>query len=218
MRDTPENRHARHTSIRNYTRAFEPGFDVENPPELPRVDLTQSQKNWIKRAWEEFFGYVPNAVPSYSEKDGVTLQPAEEVHIHHINPVGSASRRDSEPYNYPKNFVPVEASSHVGKGLKKDDERFVIHQDTREALENYGAFKAGNLDENPFKTMGEDRRDDTLHGRDYHDSRLDGFFRTLADMVVSAFTRSHPEEPFPEPPPGEGVFTWNSDTKEWEKN
>ena len=213
MRDSKENRAIRH---KHWTDAFTPGIDVEQTRETPRIDLTYKQKSWIKRAWESFFGYVPNAVPSYSEREGIILQPAKEVHIHHITPVGVANRRDNEDYNYPRNFVPVDASSHVGKGLKEEDDRFILHPDTQIALQGYGKWKKGELDENPFQTMGHDRRIATLHGYDYHDSRLDSFFRALADMVVSAFVHKEPDNKWPEPPVGEGIFTWNPKTKKWE--
>ena len=101
--------------VDNWTRAFEPGYDVEDPHERKRVDLSVKQKNWLTRAWmwasvavlgmkEEC---IPNAVPQYNESQGWHYQPIRGRNWHHVKPVGNANRILEEPYNKPDNIVPV---------------------------------------------------------------------------------------------------------------
>lgn len=191
MSKSSENQHVRH-----WKHAFDPHIDVEQTTENPRIDLSKRQKDWLKRAWIWVFGFIPNAVPTYSERGGIRHQEGQSTHWHHITPVGVANRRDEEIYNYPKNLVPVDASNHVGREATPD--QLIIHEDTKDALKEYGKFKRGEIEEHPFAKMSRDRREATLHGRDYHDLRLDNHFRKLADEVVTKYIHANPDDRWPD--------------------
>ena len=191
---------------RGWKYAFDPDHDVEHPVERPREDLSAAQKSWLKRAWENFsqaylgFDHVPNAVPIYNEDEGFAQRPAIEPHWHHIQPVGVANRVTGEDYNHPRNIVPVEARNHVGKGIRTQeelDEEFVLHEDTWRATRDYSRWANGEIKENPYATMGKERRIATKQGKIYHDDSYDDHLYDLAERVTTLYQAEHPEDKWP---------------------
>ena len=214
--------------VNNWTRAFEPGRNVEDPPERPRIDLTEKQKGWLARAWMwasiKMLGFeepaIPNAVPQYTEARGWFHKPAKNKNWHHIMPVGVANRMLEEPYNIPDNIVPVDESSHVGKRALK--EQFIIHADTKGAIDSYGEYaRNGRKGEGPFAKMSRERRDSTRRGDLYHDDRLDEHFRDIASEVTDKYQQAHPKDKWPKSSKKRGERTiqnvWNEETQRWEQ-
>lgn len=179
--------------MREWKRAFE--IDPEaTATEKPRVEVTTRRKSWLARAWTYFFGYIPNAIPIYNEREGFAHRPGKNINWHHIETIGEATRihgEDEHYYNNPRNLVPVDVVNHVGTGATEDD--FVIHEDTQRAKGLYGLFKQGKI-ENPYKTMGDERRKLTSAGLIYHNPDYDEYLRDLADQVVSTYQRDHPDD------------------------
>ena len=181
---------------REWKKAFDSNYDVENPPEVPRVDLTVKQKNWLVRAWTFFFGGVPNGIPVYNEREGFAHRPANQTHWHHIEPIGESTRLHGDyNYNHPRNFAPVDARNHVGRGA--DDDDFVIHTDTKEATGLWGLFKKKEIQENPYTTMDRNRREATTRGEKYHETDYDSYLTDTAREVVDKYTQENPEDVWP---------------------
>jgi len=197
---------------RNWKKAFEPGFDPEDPFYPQRMDLSQKQKGWLVRAWTwastGLLGMsvptVPDAIPRYSEKKGFHYVSAIKLNQHHIIPVGESLRLDGQTeYNVPRNVAPVSVRLHTGDGVREgdDDEELVIHKDTMEARRNYGIWaKKGKKGLNPMQDMHLDRKHLTDKGQIYHDDSFDRHFQDLADRVTSGYVAAHPEDKFPDKP------------------
>lgn len=167
---------------------IEQNYDPMNPPEYRRDNLVEKQKKWLINAWENYFGYVPNAVPCYSEDKGFFHVPCIKINWHHIVPIGESIRLDGlgeARYNNPKNIVPVEELNHIGKHADADD--FIIHEDTSDAYKNYVLYKNGLINEDPFSTMNKERVWYTNNGLMYHSDELDSYFTNLADVVVGNY-------------------------------
>ena len=175
---------------RRWKRAFEE--NVERPYEHARVELTKQQKDWLARAWIHAFGYIPNAVPIYNEREGFAHRRVIKLHWHHITPIGEMTRlngTNSTSYNNPRNIVPVESLNHTGFRALEDD--FVIHEDTKQALREYWENKKAFVD------MSEDRRELTDRGMVYHETDYDEYFLQLADEVSSKYELDCPHDKFP---------------------
>lgn len=173
---------------RNWKRCFDADFQVEKK----RVDLKPRQKQWLTRAWTHYFDYLPNARPIYNEREGFAHRPGSETQWHHIQPIGETSRLDSQgswAYNQPRNFVPLDKINHIG--INKNDDDFVAHLDTQEALMNYKGDKSA------FYEMGQKRRELTNMGLIYHNPDYDTYFRDLADRVVTKYTADFPDDRWP---------------------
>lgn len=163
-------------------------FQVEEK----RVDLKSIQKKWLVRAWTYYFGYLPNARPVYNENEGFAHRPAIEVNWHHIRPIGETQRLDSQGswvYNQPRNFVPLDKVNHIG--INRDEEDYVAHPDTQEALKNY------KVNSNSFQDMGRNRRHLTNIGLIYHNPDYDQYFIDLADRVVNKYITDFPCDIWP---------------------
>lgn len=174
--------------VRNWKRCFDVDFQIEKK----RVDLKPIQKKWLARAWIHYFGYLPNARPIYNECEGFAHRPSKETHWHHIQPIGETQRLDSQGswiYNQPRNFVPLDKINHVG--INRDEDDFVAHPDTQEALFAYTGDKSA------FFEMGKKRRELTSMGLIYHNADFDVYFRDLADRVVTKYTTDCPDDRWP---------------------
>lgn len=194
--------------IRSYKRAFERGFDPEDPPYPPRVDISTRQRGWLRRAWmwasTAMLGMneiaIPDSCPRYNEQRGLHHVPAIKPQFHHITPVGESIRLHGETdYNQPQNLAPVSARLHVGRGVHcgDSDEEMVIHQDTMGATRKWPGHKQrGEL--SPYAQMQEDRKKATRQGRKYHNDFYDPYLTDLASTVADEYTAAHPEDEWPE--------------------
>ena len=217
MKDNPESRAARHWK-----------YCIEgNAIETKRVDLSTKQKNLLNRAWTwastALLGMkeesIPDAIPRYNEDKGWHYVPVVNRDWNHIDGVGEATRLDGlQNYNRPDNVVPLSRRSHTGQGVHESDaeEEYITHRDMYQARKNLWKFKRGEIEENPMKTLHHDREEATNRGQIYHDDSYDNFFRKLARWVTSSYSQNHPNDPFPDPPNGGGVYTWNPKKKQWE--
>lgn len=181
-------------NIRLWKRSFDKGFDVENPQEQPRIELTLGQRRYLSRAWIYSFGFVPNTMPYYTEERGIFLVPGLNIQWHHIQPIGEVHRIDSlgaRTYNNPRNLVPLDITNHIGRGALSED--FIVHLDTKEAFSHYGVFKNGE-GENPFIQMGLERRVMTSMGLPYHEVDYDDFFRYISNSVIDLYTKNVPQD------------------------
>jgi len=178
--------------------------------ETPRVEVTEAQKGWLRRAWGWFGvaflgmkdGEIPDAIPRYSEERGFYHVPSVEPQWHHRVVVGEAKRIDhqtDEQINDRKRLVPVSARNHVGKGMTADeaDNKFIIHKDTYDANQEYSEWKKEG-GENPYEKMGRLRRLFTGAGKNYHDEFADPQFEQMSEKVVNRYEQTHPEDKYPE--------------------
>src|SRR3989338_11172147 len=95
-----------------WVRSIEGG---RRPDEVPWA-LGYAQKRWLERAWKSEFGFVPEAIPRYTEARGFFYVAAINVHWHHIRGVAISIYNDGEDPHRPKNIVPLSARAHIGKG------------------------------------------------------------------------------------------------------
>lgn len=220
---------------KSWKKAFEPGFDPEDPTYKARVDLSERQKGWLVRAWMwasvALLGMsrpcVPDAIPRYNEKKGFHYVPVVKPNQHHITPVGENLRLDGQTeYNHPRNVAPVSARLHTGDGVQPgdEDEELVIHKDAMEARRKYGKWCLGGKGGlNPMQDMHLDRKHMTDKGEIYHDPSFDQHFHDLADRVTSGYTAAHPEDKFPDKPKkrwgSKRVVTnvWCEESGRWEE-
>jgi len=172
-----------------WKRAFE--IDPESTPETKRVEITAKRKAWLVRAWIHYFGFLPNAIPVYNERQGFFHTPGIKIQYHHVVPIGESTRiygEDHEIYNDPRNLVPVSALNHIGDGAGEEDT--VLHPDTQEAKKNYRTNK------NSYQDMGTERRKMTDAGLIYHNPEYDEYLLDLADQVVSTYQRDFPQDKY----------------------
>lgn len=175
-----------------WKRAYD--IDPEAPTDSKRVEVSSHRKGWLIRAWSNFFGYVPNAIPAYNEKKGFFHTPAIHVNWHHITTQGESMRiygETHEIYNDPRNLVPVSALNHVGDGADEDD--FILHEDTQQAKKNYRGSSNGD---SSYSQMGVDRRIMTSAGLIYHNDDYDTYLRDVADQVVSKYELEQPDDTY----------------------
>jgi len=198
--------------IRDWKRAYDPDYDVENPEYPQRIDLSSAQKNWIKRAWtwastillgmsEEV---LPDAVFRYNEERGIHYVPAIKPDLNHIRPVGESLRLDgNDGYNDPRNVVPVSRRTHTGLGVHESEaeDETIIHPDTYRARSGWGAwYRGGRKGPNPMQELHEERKGKTERGEGYHDTAYDEHFEKLTDQVVTVYTATHPKDKWPKHP------------------
>lgn len=160
--------------------------------------LSLPQKRWLERAWVSEFGFVPEAIPRYTEERGFFYVPALRVHWHHIRGVAISIWYDGEDPHRPKNIVPLSARSHIGKGIGPwedvDDE--VIHRSALEALRRYAIYKEeGGRD--PFGVMKEESDLLARLGIISHFDLWDRHFEELAVRVVGNYTMKSPSDLWP---------------------
>ena len=213
--------------VRNWKRAFEKDFDVENPIYPKRIDLSMRQKNWIKRAWtwastailgmnEEV---LPDAIFRYNEEKGVHYVPAVKPDLNHIRPVGESLRLDgNDGYNNPRNVVPISRRQHTGAGMpmSEAEDEIIIHPDSHRAFKEYGAWKKGGMkDPNPISKIHEEREKKTDRGEGYHDTAYDAHFTELADRVVTVYSSTHPKDKFPKHPKEKKKKEWDPVLMRW---
>lgn len=175
-----------------WKRSYE--LDPELPLEEDRVELTKHQKMYLDRAWVYSFGFLPNAIPVYNERQGFFHTPGIAVQFHHILPIQESLRIFGEGsyfYNDKRNIVPVSALNHIGQGADEFD--WVVHNDMRGIGIQYGAFREGRGD-NPYKTMHLTRRQLTDAGLPYHEIDYDMYLLDLADRVISRYEIACPED------------------------
>lgn len=167
-----------------WVRGFE-GGEVSN--EVPWA-LSLAQKSWLERAWKSEFGFVPEAIPRYTEARGFFYVPAIRVHWHHIRGVAISVY-----------IVPLSARAHIGKGVGQweiEDDEEVIHESALEALKNYIRYKEeGGRD--PFEVMNEEGRSLARRGLTRHFSLWDRHFEDLAMRVVSNYTSKDQSDLWP---------------------
>lgn len=175
------------------------GFEGKRAPDERLPALSLCQKNWLARAWEREFGFVPEAIPRYTEERGVFYVPAIKVHWHHIRGVAISVYNDGENPHRPENIVPLSARAHIGKGvglLEVEDDEEVIHESALAALRNYALYKRlGGRD--PFEVMNEEGRLLARRGLTRHFGLWDRHFEELAARVVSNYTVKNPNDLWP---------------------
>jgi len=151
--------------------------------------LSLVQKRWLERAWKSEFGFVPEAIPRYTEGRGFFYVAAINVHWHHIRGVAISIYNDGEDPHRPKNIVPLSARAHIGKGVGPwgvEDDEEVIHESALEALRSYPFYKeAGGR--SPFEVMREEGRSLARRGLTRHFSLWDRHFEDLAMRVTGAY-------------------------------
>lgn len=171
---------------------------IEVAYEEPWV-LSLSQKRWLGRAWVNEFGFVPEAIPRYTEERGFFYVPAVKVHWHHIRGVAISIWYDGVDPHRPKNIVPLSARVHIGRGVgpwEVEDDEEVIHESALEALRNYGRYQEeGGRD--PFEVMREEGRSLARRGLTRHFSLWDRHFEDLAARVVGNYTMKNPDDLWP---------------------
>src|SRR3990167_5017175 len=194
---------------RFWKEVYEHGDENDMPQYPKRVDLTERQKNWVKRVWSwaavALMGLnvetVPDAIPRHSEDGRELFVPAVTPHIHHIRPIGESLRLDGrDDYNRPDNLAPVSARLHIGKGVRPgdEDEDMVIHKDTMEALRNYGEWARNGRDTiNPMQLMHSDRSRKTEEGQIYHNDMWDEGLNDLTRTIIDKYRQEHPGDNFP---------------------
>lgn len=164
--------------------------DVESQNDLPRVELTKSQKAWLSRAWTHYFGFIPNGIPIYNEQEGFAHRPGIHIHWHHIVPIGEATRIDGKDHNFynnPRNLAPICEINHTVRHAQEED--FIIHTDTHDAMIGY--HESGR---SSFEHMSEERKRKTELGMGYHNTDYDQYLLDLADIVVSRYEIDYPED------------------------
>lgn len=164
-----------------------------------RVELTTAQKNWVRGFWTwvgtTFLGFktpaIPDMIPRYTPDGRQIYVPAVTPHLHHITPIGTSIRVDHNPnYNRPNNIIPVDASYHVGKGIREGDdiEDEVIHPDQMHFLWRYGPWAAGGKKgPNPMDELQETRRKLTAEGRPYHNTIYDSHFQGVTEDYLGEY-------------------------------
>ena len=162
--------------------------------------LSLAQKSWLKRAWESEFGFVPEAIPRYTEGRGFFYVPAIKVHWHHIRGVAISIYNDGVDPHRPKNIVPLSARAHVGRGVGQweiDDDEEVIHESALAAFQNYASYKERG-GRSPFEVMREEGRSLARRGLTRHFSLWDRHFEDLAARVVSNYSLKDRSDLWPE--------------------
>jgi|SRR3989344_1761234 len=161
--------------------------------------LSLSQKRWLERAWKNEFGFVPEAIPRYTEGRGFFYVPAIKIHWHHIRGVAISVLYDGIDPHRPTNIVPLSARAHIGKGarlLEIDDDEEIIHESASSALREYAHFKEEG-GESPFEVMREEGRLLAAHGVTRHFDLWDRHFENLARRVVSNYTSKNQSDFWP---------------------
>lgn len=189
---------------RSWKHAYDKDYDAENPEYPKREDLTPVQKALIVRAWcwfaKKVWGWdgktVPDAIPRYNEKRGWFHVPAVDAQLHHINGVGESTRLEGRTdYNRPENIAPVSARWHIGRGVRPGDEMEdeVIHDDTMQALRDYGKFKREG-GKSPISKMHESRGEKTKDGQIFHNPIHDEYLTDLSQQVWDTYTQDQPTD------------------------
>jgi hypothetical protein len=167
--------------------------------EPKRVELTTAQKTWVKNFWTwvgmTFLGFktpaIPDMIPRYTPDGRMLYVPAINPHLHHIRPIGTSIRVDHNPnYNRPDNIIPLDASYHVGKGVREGDdiEDEVIHQDQMHFLWEYGPWKkAGEPKPTPMDKLQAHRRELTGAGLPYHNTIYDSHLHEQVDRYLNNY-------------------------------
>lgn len=160
--------------------------------------LSLSQKRWLGRAWKSEFGFVPEAIPRYTEARGFFYVPAIKIHWHHIRGVAVSILYDGVDPHRPKNIVPLSARAHIGKGVRpgEEDDEEVIHVSAMEALREYARFmESGGI--SPFEVMREEGRRLATYGVTRHFDLWDRHFEDLARRVISNYTSKNQSDLWP---------------------
>jgi hypothetical protein len=190
--------------VRHWKRAFDEGYDVESPPTEYSTGLTKGQKNWLRRAWTDYFGYIPNAMPFYSEEKGFYLLPSNgTTQWHHVEPQGWTKRvLNNITPDRPDNLVPIDAINHIGKGYKGEieDTSFnyvpVKHVDTTWANRNWYRHTQGKIG-NTHRLVSIQRRELTFKGKPYWNTDFDEYMKELSEQVSWAYINKCPEDLWP---------------------
>lgn len=176
------------------------GMSEREPSEAreSRWVLGYAQKRWLERAWRSEFGFIPEAIPRYTERRGLFYVPAVNVHWHHIRGVAISIYHDGTDPHRPTNIVPLSARAHIGKGVgpgEEDDEE-IIHESAMEALRRYAHFmESGGL--SPFEVMREEGMVLARYGLTRHFYQWDRHFEDLARKVVSNYTSKNQSDLWP---------------------
>ena len=178
-----------------WVRSIEGG---RRPDEVPWA-LSYVQKRWLERAWKSEFGFVPEAIPRYTEERGFFYVPAIKIHWHHIRGVAISVYYDGVDPHQPRNIVPLSARSHIGKGMRlgEDDDEEVIHESAFAALRQYAAYKEGG-GKSPFEVMREEGRSLARRGFTRHFDLWDRHFENLAREVAANYFAKEPDDRWPE--------------------
>lgn len=175
-------------------------FDKERLRSVERHwTLSLSQKRWLERAWKSEFGFIPEAIPRYTETRGFFYVPAIKTHWHHIRGVAISILYDGVDPHRPKNIVPLSARVHVGSGVGQweiDGDEEVIHESALEAFREYARFmESGGV--SPFEVMREEGKALARRGLTRHFDLWDRHFEDLARRVVSNYTSKNQSDFWP---------------------
>lgn len=175
-------------------------FDKERLKSVERHwSLSLSQKKWLERAWKSEFGFVPEAIPRYTEARGFFYVPVIKIHWHHIRGVAISILYDGRDPHRPTNIVPLSARAHVGSGVGQweiDDDEEVIHESALGAFQNYASYKELG-GRSPFEVMREEGRLLAAYGVTRHFDLWDRHFEDLARRVVSNYTSKNQSDLWP---------------------
>lgn len=165
-----------------------------------KTGLTHRQKEWIRKAWTEYWGDVQCIFPKFVslEFEGVyddcNGQPCE---LHHIEPQGYSKRVLNQNPDRPENVVPLCAEHHrVGqpdKPLTREMQE-CIHIDAAAAKKAY----RGTAKPTSFDRLMAQRKRITDRGEKYWYPLWDEYLKLMAQEVVEAYQHNHPEDTWPE--------------------
>ncbi len=202
---------------RPWLHAFDPRYDVENPPSDVKTGFTTKQKRWIKNAYNTVMGEYFCVFPLYSEENGWTqCKNTQELQIHHITPQGYSKRILSEDPDRPDNACPLCVMHHNGTGYTgsldhHNDLVPILHPDMEWARRNYHKYNKES-----YQLVFKGRKERTNKGEIYWNPDWDNALREIAERVFFEYVILHPEDQFPGKgvngngkrslEPGEGVY------------
>lgn len=164
-----------------------------------KTGLTHLQKDWIKRAWKEYWGEVQCIFPKFVslEFEGVyddcNGQPCE---LHHVEPQGYSKRVLNRNPDRPENIVPLCKKHHrLGDPSKPMTRAMqeVIHLDSMWANKNY----KGKIKPTSYDKVNEQRKKITDRGEKYWYSLWDSYLQIMATEVVDWYVYNFPEDEWP---------------------
>ena len=181
---------------RHWKEAFESNFDPEaEANRSEKTGFTKRQKDWIKRAYIEYFGELFCVFPVW-EKDKFTLCRTPKIEIHHVIPQGFAKRVLSEIPDRPSNAVPICPMHHRkgdrSKPLTREDQD-VIHLDNLWADRNY----KGKNKPTSYDLVFQQRRKLTLLGVEYWVNSWDSYLLEVAELVSHEYSTLNPQDKWP---------------------
>lgn len=166
-----------------------------------KTGLTEGQKRWTKRAYEEYFGEEIFCVyPMFVEY--ITGTPIHDlcrdqpVHLHHIWPQSWHKHYLNEDPDYPENIAPICPIHHIlgqeDRPIDRDHQE-VIHGDQIWARKKY----LPGEDPSSYERLQEQRRKHVEKGEVFWVDAWDNFLMLLATEVSESYKFNHPDDPWP---------------------